>query len=150
MLGITDKMKFRLIMNDKDEATSRLAEDLRGETFDVGDSPRAIGGIGKEQNLIDWLDKAEVEQEGLGFIETIDTCHIPRMTKATGKDGTLARITTDEARLIPHVWQLREEILHSLRLCEITLWLIGQMLQTTLKEYCQRQLMRQRSDMWML
>ena len=114
-----------LFVHDKDEAATRLAENLCGEAIDGGDIPRAIRGIGKELDLIGWLDKAEIERERLSLIETIDACHIPRMAKATGKDCTLAWITTHKARLIPHIWQLREEILYSLRLGEITLWLMA-------------------------
>ena len=121
-------------MHDEDEAATGLAGELRGEAINVGDSPRAIRGVGKVLDLVGWLDEAEVEREGLSLIETIDACHIPRMSEATSKDGTLARITSDEARLIPHGRQLRKEVLYGLGLSEITLWLIGQMLQTTLEE----------------
>ena len=137
-------------MHDEDEAATGLAGELRGEAIDVGDSPGAIKGVGKVLDLVGWLDEAEVEREGLSLIETIDTCHIPRMSETTGEDSTLAWITSNEARLIPYIWQLREEILHGLRLCEITLRLVSQMLQTTLEEDCQCQLMGQRGDMRML
>ena len=91
-------------MNDEDKAATGLAGELRGEAINVGDSPRAIRGISKVLDPVGWLDEAEVEREGLSLIETIDTCHIPTVSKATGKDGTLARITSDEARLIPYIW----------------------------------------------
>ena len=90
-------------MHNKDEAATRLASELPGETFDVGDGPGAVRGIGKELDLIGRLDKAEVERERLSLIETVDACHIPTVTKATGEDGTFARITSDEARLIPYI-----------------------------------------------
>jgi hypothetical protein len=48
-------------MHDEDEAAAGLAEDLRGETIDVGDSPRAIRGVGKVLDLVGRLDEAEVE-----------------------------------------------------------------------------------------
>ena len=89
-------------MHDEDEAATGLAGELRGEAIDVGDSPGAIRGVGKVLDPVEWLDEAEVEREGLSLIETIDACHIPRMSETTGKDGTLARITNDEARLIPY------------------------------------------------
>ena len=89
-------------MHDKDEAATGLAGELRGEAINVGDSPGAIRGISKVLDPVGWLDEAEVEREGLSLIETIDTCHIPTVSKATGEDSTLARITSDEARLIPY------------------------------------------------
>ena len=55
-------------MHDEDEAAARLAEELRGETINVGNSPGAIRGIGKVLNLVGWLDEAEVEREGLSLI----------------------------------------------------------------------------------
>ena len=128
-------------MHDEDEAATGLASELCGEAIDVGDSPGAIRGVGKVLDLVGWLDKAEVEREGLSLIETIDACHIPRMSETTGKDGTLARTSTHKARLIPHSRQLCKEVLYGLRLCEITLRLVCQMLQTTLKEYGKGQLM---------
>ena len=128
-------------MHDKDEAATGLAGELRGEAIDVGDSPGAIKGVGKVLDLVGWLDEAEVERERLGLIEAVDACHIPRMSKATGEDSTLARIACDETRFIPDIRQLREEILYVLGLCEITLWLVCQMLQTTLEENGKRQLM---------
>ena len=115
-------------MHDEDEAATGLASELGGEAIDIGDSPGAIRGISKVLDPVGWLDEAEVEREGLSLIETIDTCHIPRMSETTGKDGTLARITCDEARLTPYGRQLREEILYVLGLCEITLRLVCQML----------------------
>ena len=78
-------------MHDEDEAATGLASELRGEAIDVGDGPEAIRGVGKILDLVGWLDKAEVERECLSLIETVDTCHIPRMSETTGKDGTLAR-----------------------------------------------------------
>ena len=48
-------------MHDEDEAAAGLAEELRGEAFDVGDGPGAIRGIGKELDLVGRLDKVEVE-----------------------------------------------------------------------------------------
>ena len=122
------------IMHDEDEAATGLARELRGEAIDVGESQRAIWGIGQVLDLVGWLDETEVEREGLSLIETIDACHIPRMSETTGKDGTRARITNDEARRIPYGRQLRKEVLYRLGLCEITLRLVCQMLQTTLKE----------------
>ena len=89
-------------MHDEDEAATELASELGGEAIDIGDSPGAIRGISKVLDPVGWLDKAEVEREGLSLSETIDTCHIPRMSETTGKDSTLARITNDEARLIPY------------------------------------------------
>ena len=48
-------------MHDEDEAATGLAEDLRGEAFDIGDGPGAVRGIGEVLNLVGRLDKAEVE-----------------------------------------------------------------------------------------
>ena len=48
-------------MHDEDEAAAGLAEELRGEAFDVGDGPGAIRGIGEELDLVGRLDKVEVE-----------------------------------------------------------------------------------------
>ena len=89
-------------MHDEDEAATGLASELGGEAIDIGDSPGAIRGISKVLDPVGWLDEAEVEREGLSLIETVDTCHIPRMSETTGKDGTLARTSTHKARLIPH------------------------------------------------
>ena len=41
-----------LLMNDKDEAATGLAGELRGETINVGDSPGAIWGVGKVLDLV--------------------------------------------------------------------------------------------------
>ena len=67
-------------MHDEDEAAAGLAEDLRGEAINVGDSPRAIRGISKVLDPVGWLDEAEVEREGLSLIEAVDACHIPRIS----------------------------------------------------------------------
>ena len=39
-------------MHDEDEDATRLAEDLRGEAFNVGDSPGAIRGVSKVLDLV--------------------------------------------------------------------------------------------------
>ena len=48
-------------MHDEDEAATGLAGELGGEAIDIGDSPGAIRGIGKELDLVGRLDKVEVE-----------------------------------------------------------------------------------------
>ena len=68
----------------------------------------------------------------------------------TGYDDALTRIAANEARLIPHGGQLPEEILHLLWLGVVALGFVSQMLQGTLVEYGEGQLVGIGGDMRVL
>ena len=117
----------------KYKASTRLTSHRCGEFIDNGERPFAAGSIGKT-DTVGALDEATVETKRLRLVKTVDACHIPHLAMATGEDNTLSRIAAQIARLIPYVWQQRQEILNSMWLGEKTLGFIGEMLQTTLKE----------------
>ena len=91
-------------------------------------------------------------QEGkfLFLICAVDACNVPGAATSAGNDDTLTRITTHQVCLIPDAGQMAEEILHLLWLCQETLRLVGQMLQTALKEHRQGQFVGVRRDVRML
>ena len=96
--------------------------------------------------------QAPPTQEGksLRLVCAVDACDVPGVTTATCQDYTLTRIATYETGLIPDGGQVAEEVLHLLRLSQVTLRLVCQMLQTTLKEHGQGQFMGVGGDMRML
>ena len=93
-----------------------------------------------------------MEVKGYFFdgICSIDASKIPLVTTAACQDDILSWITGNETGLIPCCRQGREEVLYFLRLGKITLRAVCQVLQSTLEENSQRQLMTVGGNMRML
>lgn len=147
--AIASPISFEILFDHHDEAAAGLAGELRGEDGLGGDVPGFRGGVGEDLYLFGG-DEAEVEGERLGFVAAIEACHVPGRAMTTGEDDTLTWITTDETGLVPDGGYLSEELLHLLGLGEEALRAVGKVLQATLEENRQCQLVAIGGDVGIL
>ena len=138
-----------VLFDDIYKSAAWLTGNLRWEDIPGGDVPRLFSGVGENLYLFG-RDETEIEGERLGFVSTIEACHVPGGTMTTSEDDTLTWIATDEAGLIPDGGNLSKELLYLLRLDEEALRAVSEVLQTTLKENRQCQLMGIGGDVWVL
>ena len=83
----------------------------------------------------------------LGFILAVNASHIPCASLSASHHDTFARITTEQARLIPCSRHVRDKILYILWLGKITFRLISPMHQSRLKQDWQCQFMSMGSEL---
>ena len=141
---------MKYLFNHHYEAAAGLAGELLGESGLGSDVPGFRGGVGEDLYLLGGGDEAEIEGKRLGFVATIDACHVPGGAMTTGEDNTFSWISADKTGLVPDGGDLSEELLHLLGLGEEALRTIGKVLQTTLEEDCQCQLVAIGGDVGIL
>ena len=146
---IASPISFEILFDHHNKTAAGLAGELRGEDGLGGDVPGFRGGVGEDLYLFGG-DEAEVEGERLGFVATIEACHVPGRAMTTGEDDTLTRISTDETGLVPDGGNLSKELLYLFGLGEEALRAVGKVLQTTLEEDCQCQLVAIGGDVGIL
>ena len=138
-----------VLFDDIYKAAAWLTGNLRWGNLLGGDVPGLFSGVGENLYLFGG-NETEVEGERLGFVSTIEACHVPGGTMTTCEDDTLTRIATDETGLVPDGGNLSEELLYLLGLGEEALRAVSKVLQTTLEEDRQCQLMGIGGDVWVL
>ena len=138
-----------VLFDDIYKAAAWLTGNLCWGNLLGGNVPGFRGGVGENLYLFG-RDETQIEGERLGFVTTIEACYIPGGTMTTGEDDTLTRIATDEAGLVPDGGNLSKELLYLLGLGEEALRAVSEVLQTTLEEDRQCQLMGIGGDVWVL
>ena len=138
-----------VLFDDIYKAAAWLTGNLRWGNLLGGNVPGFRGGVGENLYLFG-RDETQIEGERLGFVTTIEACYIPGRSMTTGEDDTLTWIATDEAGLVPDGGNLSKELLYLLGLGEEALRAVSKVLQTTLEEDRQCQLMGVSSDVWVL
>ena len=131
---------------------------MLGYLVAAGDEPTLVAcqlilggiGVGKCLYAFGTADETQIHIEHLLVVGAVDTSHVPGIAAATGQHHALAGITAHVAGLIPCGGQLSEEILYLLRLHQIALGFVGQVLQGTLVQYGQSQFVGIAGNMWML
>ena len=96
------------------------------------------------------LQALGAERKGLLLVGSVDSGNIPCGAALACDDGTFGRIASEEYGLVPCCRQFAQVVLHLLWLCQETLGTVGQVLQATFEEGCERQLVCVRGDMRML
>ena len=138
-----------VLFDDIYKAAAWLTSNLCWGNLLGGNVPRLFSGVGENLYLFGG-NETEVEGERLGFVSTVEACHIPGRSMTTGEDDTLTRIATDEAGLVPDGGNLSKELLYLLGLGEEALGAVSEVLQATLEEDRQCQLMGIGGDVWVL